>query len=257
MRKRSAPTRRGFCGLATAAAVAPFVAARLARPVQAQPAAPSPVDLNLVLAVDVSGSVNQRRFELQRDGYAAAFRNPRVLKAVRGGGVNARIAVTVVQWTGPALQVHTVPWTLVHDEATAYGLASAIETSPRQLYSGGTSISGAIDFAASLLARPPYTGLRRVIDVSGDGANNRGRPATEARDDAIRRGITINGLPILELEPNLDEHYRNNVIGGPNAFMVVAQTFEEFADAVLKKLVTEIADGPTDPHSAALAPLED
>ena len=257
MRKRSTPTRRRFCGLATAAAVAPFVAARLARPVQAQSASSPSVDLNLVLAVDVSGSVNQRRFELQRDGYAAAFRNPRVLKAVRGGGLNGMIAVTLVQWTGPALQVHAVPWTLVRDEATANALATGIETSPRQLYSGGTSISGAIDYSASLLARPPYNGIRRVIDISGDGANNRGRPATDARDDAIGRGITINGLPILELEPNLDEHYRNNVIGGPNAFMVVAQTFEEFADAVLKKLVTEIADGPTDPHPAALAPFED
>lgn len=254
MRKRSAPTRRFFCGLATAAAAAPFVAARSARPVWAQTAANQPVDLNLVLAVDVSGSVNQRRFELQRDGYAAAFRNPRVLKAVRGGGLQGAIAVTVVQWTGPALQVHVVPWTLIRDEASISAFAAAIETAPRQLYSGGTSISGAIDRGAALLARPPYAAMRRVIDISGDGANNRGRPAVEARDDAIAKGITINGLPILELEPNLDEHYKNNVIGGPNAFMVIAQTFEEFADAVLKKLVTEIADDTTAPHPAALPP---
>lgn len=254
MVRRSVPTRRLFCGLATAAAATPFVAARWADPVNAQTAANPTVDLNLVLAVDVSGSVNQRRFELQRDGYAAAFRNPRVLKAVRGGGLNGMIAATVVQWTGPALQVHVVPWTLIRDEASINSFATAIETAPRQLYSGGTSVSGAIDFGAYLLARPPYAAARRVIDISGDGANNRGRPATEARDEAIAKGITINGLPILELEPNLDEFYKNNVIGGPNAFMVVAQTFEEFADAVLKKLVTEIADETTLPNPAALPP---
>ena len=222
----------------------------------AQTASTVVVDLNLVLAVDVSGSVNQRRFELQRDGYAAAFRNPRVLKAVRGGGLQGRIAVTMVQWTGPALQIITVPWVVVADEASAEAVANAIERSPRQLFSGGTSISGAVDYSASLFARPPYDAPRRVIDVSGDGANNRGRPVTAARDDAIAKGITINGLPILELEPDLDEHYKNNVIGGPNAFMVTAQTFEEFADAVLKKLVTEISGGPAPRHTAALR-LED
>ena len=201
------------------------------------------VDLQLVLAVDTSGSVNQYRFDLQKQGYAAAFRNPRVVKAIRSGIAGA-IAVTVVQWTGPDMQVQVIDWTLVNDAASAEAFAAAIEDNPRQLFSGGTSVSGAIDYSAALLAKSAarFPGARRVIDVSGDGSNNRGRPAALARDDAVRAGITINGLPILALEPNLDRYYWDNVIGGPGAFMVTAQTYETFAEAVLKKLITEIAD---------------
>jgi hypothetical protein len=202
------------------------------------------VDLQLVLAVDASGSVNQYRFDLQKQGYAEAFRNPRVLKAIRSGIAGA-IAVTVVQWTGPDLQIQVIDWTLVKDERSANAFAAAIEDTPRQLFSGGTSISGAIDHAATLLLNSDYPGARRTIDVSGDGANNRGRPAHLARDDAVRAGITINGLPILALEPGLDRYYYDNVIGGPGAFMVTAQTYETFAEAVLKKLITEIAVGPS------------
>lgn len=209
------------------------------------------VDLALVLAVDVSGSVNQRRYELQRSGYAAAFRHPRIVKSIQAG-VHGAVAVTVVQWTGPAQQDQVLPWSVLRDETTAHGFARAIDAMTRRLYTGGTSISGAIDFASALLTRAPYRTQRRVIDVSGDGANNRGRPASAARDDAIAQGITINGLPILELERNLDEFYRTSVIGGPNSFMVVAETFEEFADAVLKKLVTEVAGAPPLGRRAAL-----
>lgn len=198
------------------------------------------VDLQLVLAVDVSGSVSHSRFDLQKQGYAAAFRNPRVINAVRSGMTRA-IAVTMTQWTGPELQVHVVPWTLIKDEASAHAFAAAIEAAPRQLFSGGTSISGAIDHAMRLFTATPYRGLRRVIDVSGDGANNRGRPAFLARDDAVGAGVTINGLPILALEPDLDRHYWNSVVGGPGAFMVGAESYEKFGEAVLKKLVTEIA----------------
>jgi hypothetical protein len=201
------------------------------------------VDLQLVLAVDASGSVNQYRFDLQKQGYAEAFRNPRVLKAIRSGIAGA-IAVTVVQWTGPDLQIQVIDWTLVKDERSANAFAAAIEDTPRQLFSGGTSISGAIDHAVTLLLNSDYPGARRTIDVSGDGANNRGRPAHLARDDAVRAGITINGLPILALEPGLDRYYYDNVIGGPGAFMVTAQTYETFAEAVLKKLITEIAVRP-------------
>jgi uncharacterized protein DUF1194 len=196
-----------------------------------------------VLAVDTSGSVNQYRFDLQKQGYAAAFRNPRVLKAIRSGIAGA-IAVTVMQWTGPDMQVQVIDWTLIHDAATAEAFAAAIEDTPRQLYSGGTSVSGAIDYGAALLAKSTarFPGARRVIDVSGDGSNNRGRPAALARDEAVNAGITINGLPILALEPNLDRYYWDNVVGGPGAFMVTAQTYETFAEAVMKKLITEIAD---------------
>jgi len=199
------------------------------------------VDLALVLAVDASGSVDMRRFELQKRGYAAAFRNPRVLNAIRSG-LNQSIAATMFQWTGPRLQVHVVPWTLIKDEASANAFADAIEAAPRRLFGGGTSISGAIDYGRLLLLQNPFPPTRRVIDVSGDGSNNAGRPVTSARDDAARDGIGVNGLPILAIEPGLDGYYHDYVIGGPGAFMVPADSYDTFADAILKKLITEIAD---------------
>jgi hypothetical protein len=206
------------------------------------PARGEHVDLALVLAVDASGSVDQHRFELQKQGYVAAFRNGRVLNAIRSGGHQA-IAVTMFQWTGPRLQAQVVPWTVVKDPASAEALASAIEAVPRRLFGGGTSISGAIDYARLLLAQSPVEPARRVIDVSGDGSNNSGRSVTAARDEAVRAGIGINGLPILSVEPELDDYYRDNVIGGPGAFMVPAASFETFGEAILKKLITEIAAG--------------
>jgi hypothetical protein len=202
-------------------------------------AAEAQVDLHLVLAVDASGSVNMYRFELQKKGYAAAFRNPRVLAAIRSGTFQA-IAVTMHQWTSPRLQVLTVPWMVVKDETSAEALASAVENMPRRLFAGGTSISGAIDYSRLIMAQSPFTAARRTIDVSGDGANNIGRPARIARDEAVRDGITINGLPILSVEPDLDTYYFENVIGGPGAVMVPADSYESFAEAILKKLIIEI-----------------
>jgi Protein of unknown function (DUF1194) len=212
----------------------------LALATDAPAAAQTAVDLQLVLAVDASGSVDQVRFELQKRGYVAAFRHGRVLEAIRSGP-NRAIAATMVQWTGPTLQVHVVGWTRVGDEETAEVFAGAIERAPRQLFGGGTSISGAIDFASTLFPKSPFRGARRVIDVSGDGSNNRGRPVTLARDEAVTAGIGINGLPILALEPDLDRYYYDSVIGGPGAFVVPARDYETFADAILKKLITEIA----------------
>jgi len=203
-------------------------------------------DLQLVLAVDVSGSVSDERFKLQKQGYAEAFRNWRVLEAIRSGAAQA-IVVTMTQWTGPSQQAQVVPWMVISDEASMLAFADAVDRTTRQLYGGGTSISGAIDHAMTLFPDSGAKGGRQVIDVSGDGANNRGRPAAEARDDAIRDGATINGLPIMALEPGLDQYYQSNVIGGPNAFMIVAETYETFAEAVLKKLVTEIARMDEDP----------
>jgi hypothetical protein len=205
-------------------------------PIRAEPQ----VDLALVLAVDASGSVDRYRFELQKQGYAAAFRNPRVLNAIRSG-LNQSIAVTMFQWTGPRLQVHVVPWMIIKDAASAEAFAAAIAAAPRQLFGGGTSISGAIDYGRLLLAQCPAVPTRRVIDVSGDGANNAGRSVTAARDEAARDGVGVNGLPILAVEPGLDLYYRDYVIGGPGAFMVPAESYETFADAILKKLITEIA----------------
>ena len=202
--------------------------------------AQSAVDLQLVLAVDASGSVDQRRFELQQQGYVAAFRDPRVLGAIQAGATQA-IAVTMVQWTGPALQIRVLPWTVIKDATTAQAFAAAIAATPRRLFGGGTSISGVIDYAVPLLLESPFKGMRRVIDISGDGSNNRGRPAASARDDAVRAGIVINGLPILALEPDLERDYHDNVIGGPGAFVIAAESYETFADAILKKLIREMA----------------
>jgi hypothetical protein len=209
-------------------------------PAQIPARAQTTVDLQLVLAVDTSGSVNQTRFELQRRGYAAAFRHSRVLDAIRSGSTGS-IAVTMMQWTGPALQVHAVPWTLLKDGATMHAFADAIEETPRQLFSGGTSISGAIDYSVLLFPGSGFKGLKRVIDISGDGSNNRGRDVASARDDAVRAGFVINGLPILALEPYLDRYYVQHVIGGPGSFMIPAETYEVFANAVLRKLILEIA----------------
>jgi hypothetical protein len=212
----------------------------LSSPTYAQTSALPTTDLVLVLMVDTSGSVNQRRFELQRRGYADAFRSKQVLNAIRSGSTGS-IAVTMVQWTGPGMQELAVPWTLIKDETSASAFANAIEAAPRRLFGGGTSISGAIDHAMLILPNAPYRGLKRVIDVSGDGSNNRGRDVREARDEAVRSGVVINGLPIVALEYDLDKYYTDNVIGGPGAFIVPASSYENFAQAIARKLVLEIA----------------
>jgi len=236
------PTRRTVAAGAVALLLAGESAA-LAAEVQ--------VDLQLVLAVDASGSVDMYRFELQKRGYAAAFRNRRVLAAIRSG-ISQAIAVTMHQWTGPFQQVRVVPWMVVKDEASAEALATAIDNSRRQLFSGGTSISGAIDYSMRILAQSPFTATRRTIDVSGDGRNNIGRPAHMARDEAVREGITINGLPILAVEPYVDTFYFENVIGGPGAVMVPADSYESFGEAILKKLIIEIASNDSEMPRAPL-----
>jgi hypothetical protein len=206
----------------------------------AQPGNLPPTDLLLALMVDASGSVNQHRFELQRKGYADAFRNRQVLNAIRGGA-NGSIVTLMVQWTGYNMQTQAVPWTLIKDERSAQAFADAIEAAPRQLFGGGTSISGAIDHAMLLLPNAPYKALKRVIDISGDGSNNRGRDVREARDDAVKAGVVINGLPIVALEWGLDKYYFDNVIGGPGAFIVPADSYENFSQAIVRKLILEIA----------------
>jgi hypothetical protein len=231
---------RGIAFLAVLAAVLPT-----GLPAWAQRA----VDLELVLAVDASGSVSQERFVLQQRGYVAAFRDPRLLQAVRSGATGS-IAVTMTQWTGPAMQVQVVPWALIADLASMLAFADAIEKAPRQLFGGGTSISGAIDHAMALFAKSDHKGARRVIDISGDGANNRGRAAADARDEAVQVGVVINGLPILAVEPFLDQYYWTNVIGGPNAFVIAVESYEAFAEAVLKKLIIEVSAGPAEGQTA-------
>lgn len=205
----------------------------------AQPAVARDVDLALVLAVDVSGSVNTDRFELQRQGYAKAFMSREVIAAI-GAGQHHAIAVTLVEWSGAGHQRQMIGWTLVQDAASAEAFGSAIAETPRA-FADWTSISGAIDYAVKLFGESDATPQRRVIDVSGDGINNNGRAVTDARDDAVKAGITINGLPILTEFPTLDAYYRENVIGGPGAFAVAVSDFDGFGAAILNKLVREIA----------------
>jgi hypothetical protein len=210
------------------------------RPSTAQPAASARVDLTLVLAVDASGSVDDDRFELQKQGYAKAFLNPRVLNAIKNGNEGA-IAVSMVQWTGPTLHVIMVPWTVIRDQRSAQAAAALISASPRQIFGGGTSLSGAIDFSVLMLNASPYRGERKVIDISGDGSNNLGRPAEQARDEAVKMGVRINGLPILSVEPDLDQYFRTSVIGGPGAFIIPVKDYNAFGEAIMRKLVQEIS----------------
>ena len=222
--------------LAATAAVAAMYPAR--------PRAAPDLDLQLVLAVDASGSVSMGRFELQKQGYAQAFRDSRVQQAV-ASLPGQSIAVTMMQWTGPSLHIQVVPWTEVHDAASAGMLSDRIAATGRRLYGGGTSISGAIDEARHLFKISPASpSTRRVIDVSGDGANNSGRDCATARDEAVADGIVINGLPILNVEPDLDVHYRDEVIGGTGSFMLAIDNYDQFAEAIVHKLVTEIAFEP-------------
>ncbi len=211
--------------------------------------AAEPVDLELVLAVDVSRSIDEVEAQLQRQGYVEAFRNPRVIRAI-GNGPLGQIAVTYVEWAAVDFQRHVIGWTVIKDAASARAFADRLEASPRQSW-GWTSLSGAIDFSAALFGQG-FEGARQVIDISGDGRNNSGRPAAVARDEALARGIIINGLAIINDRTNfgrppdleLDDWYRENVVGGPGAFLVVAQDFEAFGEAVLNKLLKEIADDP-------------
>ncbi len=204
-----------------------------------------PVDLELVLAVDCSGSVDESEFTLQIKGYAAAFSHPSVIRAIRSGRYGA-IAVTYVQWSGPFLQNQVVGWTLVNDADSAESFGGKMAAARRSIYSGGTSLSGVIDYSVTLFGKSGYEGQRRVIDISGDGINNTGRRPHDARDDAVSRGLTINGLAILTDFGGLDRYFEENVVGGPGAFVIAAENFDSFAAAILNKLIREIASAGID-----------
>jgi hypothetical protein len=202
------------------------------------------VDLALVLAVDVSSSIDVDEFLLQRHGYADAFRDPRMIAALVSGR-ERRIAVTMLEWAGASAQAQVIPWTLIDGRDSARAFADRLQQAPRRIFGGtSTSISGAIDAGVRLLERSGYDAERRVIDVSGDGHNNAGRPAGYARDDALLKGVIINGLAILTDDGILDIHYRDEVIGGPGAFVIGIETFAEFKGAILAKLIREVADLP-------------
>jgi Protein of unknown function (DUF1194) len=213
--------------------------------------AAEPVDLLLVLAADVSRSVDQTKFQLQRDGYAAAISNPRVLEAIRSG-FNGRIGVLYEEWSGVGNQKVVIDWTIIDGAKTAQAFGDQLLELPRS-FADRTSISGAIDFAVEQLARAPFTAKRRTIDVSGDGTNNAGRDIVAARDEALAQGITINGLVILSERPlawnpehtnppgGLANYYREHVVGGPGAFVMEAKDFNSFGQAIINKMVAEIA----------------
>ena len=200
------------------------------------------VDLELILMADGSGSIDDEEFLLQRHGYAHALRDPRVIDAIRYGPLG-RIALSYVEWSGATLHVPIVPWTMIRTEADIAAFAAVLERRPRELYGGGTAIGDAILHGAHSLGTNSFEGRRLVIDVSGDGPDKDGLPAAIGRDQAVARGITVNGLPILEGFLWLDEFFTDNVIGGPGAFSIPARGFRDIYIAIRKKLIREIAGG--------------
>lgn len=220
------------------------------------------VDVELVLAVDVSGSVDPFEARQQRDGYVAALTHPDVIAAIQGGALG-KIAVMYLEWAGMEYQRVVVPWTVIGDEASAKQFVTALEEVP-PLPSYWTGIGAAIQRGIAEIEGNAYEGMRKVIDVSGDGMNNNGYPVQLARDQAVAKGITVNGLPILNDRPNpfgqstpraqnLDAYYEQNVIGGSDAFIVPAEGFDAFREAILSKLIREIANLKETPKASQLA----
>jgi hypothetical protein len=210
------------------------------------------VDVELILMADGSGSVDTYEFRLQRGGYARALRDPNVIEAIKNGFFG-QIAISYVEWSGPSLQVPIVPWMVVKDEADIDVVARLLEQTPRQLYGGGTTPGNAILYGARSLLSNQFEGKRMVIDVSGDGPDMGGFPSSRARDQAVAQGITINGLPIINDFPRLDQFYKENIIGGRDAFSITANDFEDFFDAVRMKLIREIAGLPSFPSWPGLS----
>ncbi|WFU41572.1 DUF1194 domain-containing protein [Bradyrhizobium sp. CB82] len=208
---------------------------------------PASVDIELVIAVDISYSMDPDELALQREGYAQAIVSREFLQALKAGP-NGKIAVTYFEWSATSDQKIIIPWRLIDGPETADSVANEIMKAPIRRGSR-TSISGAIQFAMPLFDEDPYRGLRRVIDISGDGPNNNGSPITPVRDEALGKGIVINGLPIMVREPsqtstdieNLDWYYEDCVIGGPGSFVVAIQDRDNFKEAIRTKLLLEVA----------------
>jgi hypothetical protein len=220
------------------------------------------VDVELILAVDVSYSMDMDELAIQREGYAQAIMSKEFLQALKGGP-NGKVAVTYFEWAASGDQKIIIPWRLIDGPETADAVANEIMKTPIRRASR-TSISGAINFAMPLFDQSPYSGLRRVIDISGDGPNNNGGPVTIARDAAVERGIIINGLPIMVKEPsystmdidNLDFYYEDCVIGGPGSFVVSIKDREKFKEAIRTKLLLEVAGRMPDRRVVPVAAKE-
>ena len=198
-----------------------------------------PVDLELVLAIDCSYSVDDREFELQKIGLAEAFRNPAVLATIQAGE-HRSIGVTLVEWSGPGTQTVVIPWTTVTGAASAAALAARIEATPRVAQEGGTSISSMIEYGLTLFDANRLAGARRVIDISADGRNNTGHRISKVVPLAILLGVTVNGLAILNEVPTLHYYFEQQVITGPDAFVIEANDYDSYAVAILRKLIREI-----------------
>jgi hypothetical protein len=232
--------------VSTLTAAVAVLALLLFQPVTAT--ADTEVDLELVLAVDVSRSMDLDELDVQREGYVAAFRHPEVISAIRAGPLG-RIAVAYVEWAGPQSQSTVIPWTLIDGEETAHAFAARLMSTTRGRYMW-TSISAGLLYSAAALNRNEITSTRQVIDISGDGPNNRGSPIEPVRETVTASGITINGLPLVFKRfspysiPNLDAYYEDCVIGGPGAFLIPVHDMSQFALAVRRKLLLEIAGLP-------------
>jgi hypothetical protein len=209
------------------------------------------VDLELVLAVDVSRSMDYEEQTLQREGYVVAIKHPEVVQAI-GSGQHGRIAITYVQWSGPFYHAVIAPWTIIANQDDAEAFSQKIAAAPI-LRESSTSISTGLFFSSGLFAESGANGTRRAIDISGDGPNNTGIPVAPMRDYVISKGITINGLPIVLKQsighaafsiPNLDVYYEDCVIGGPGAFMITVDDLSRLEVAIKRKLVLEIAGRP-------------
>jgi hypothetical protein len=207
------------------------------------------VDLELVLAVDVSGSMDRDEQALQRVGYVAAIRHPDVVDAIRSG-LTGRIAVTYMEWAGPSAQRVVVPWQVIDGQETADRFAAILNAAPLGTMRG-TSISSGLSLAAALFQNNGFEGTRKVIDISGDGPNNMGPPVIAARDQVVALGIVINGLPIMIKQQgyrsyssidDLDTYYEKCVIGGPGAFIVAVNDIDGLVEAIRRKMVLEVAD---------------
>lgn len=232
------PLRSPLTPLAVAALAVLAMLVAAPRRAASDVAAAGSADLALVLAIDCSWSVNDREYHLQVEGLAAAMRHPAVVAAIRAGP-HGRIAVTVVQWAGPRMQVPAVGWTTIASASDARTLAARIALMPRTVREGATSVSGMLDFAAAVLADAPPA-ERRVVDVIADGINNAGGRADDARDRLLVAGVTINGLAIQNEVHYLRFWFRNHVIGGENAFVLDVDAYDDFAVAILAKLLREI-----------------
>jgi hypothetical protein len=198
------------------------------------------VDLTLVLAVDCSYSVDDGEFELQMQGLARAFVSHEVAAAI-ASGAKGRIAVALVQWSGYGEHQAVVPWMVVANDGSAEQFALAIHRAPRLIGPGSTSISSAIDFVTQLTLTSPYRADRAIVDISSDGTNNNGGPVDPARDRAVLAGITVNGLVIMSEVFYLDLYFENHVVGGPDHFVEKADTYADYGEAILRKLVKEIS----------------